>query len=79
MAQIDLEYFSRKAKDRNSIHSKVAGTYSVFELNGQKYFQIDTFGKMNRKMPEKCSQSFQLDKKAAEYLINLLKHEFNLE
>lgn len=40
MAQINQEDFQRLEKERNTVHSKVAATYSVFEMHGEKYFQI---------------------------------------
>lgn len=79
MAQINLENFQRLEKERNTIHTKVAATYSVFEMHGEKYFQIDSYGNNDREMPGKISQSFQLDQKTAEFLINLLIKEFDLK
>lgn len=48
MARIDLETIKRIDKDRNTIHTKVYTTYTAFEADGQKYFQIDTYGKSGR-------------------------------
>jgi len=79
MAQINLEKFKRLEKERNTVHSKVAATYSVFDAHGEKYFQIDTYGNSEREMPEKISQSFQLDRTTAEYFVNLIIKEFDLK
>lgn len=65
-------------KSRNQIHGEVIATYSVFETAGEKYFQIDTYGSINREMPEKISQSVQVNERSAELLIELLKSEFKL-
>lgn len=78
MAQIDLETIKRIDKDRNMVHTKVYTTYTVFESNEQKYFQIDTYGRKGREMPDKISQSIQFDKESAQFLTELLKKEFNL-
>lgn len=78
MAQIDLKTIKRIDKDRNMIHTKVYTTYTVFEKDEQKYFQIDTYGSNEREMPEKISQSIQFDKESAKFLVGLLKKEFNL-
>jgi hypothetical protein len=78
MAQINLEKLKRLEKERNTIHSKVVATYSVFEANGEKYLQIDTYGNDNREMPEKISQSFQLDRTTGMFLARLIIEEFNL-
>ena len=78
MAQIDMNLFDRLEKNRNTVHGKVYATYSSFVTGGKKYFQIDTYGKADRAMPGKISQSLQFDKSSAESLIALLKKEFNL-
>lgn len=78
MAQIDLDKFTKLDKDRNTIHSRVLATYSAFEVRGEKYLQIDTYGNSDREMPGKISQSFQLDRTTAKYLVNLITKEFDL-
>ena len=79
MAQINLDNFKRFEKERNIVHNKVVATYSVFEMHGEKYFQIDSYGNSDREMPGKVSQSFQLDRKTAECLVNLFVKEFDLK
>lgn len=78
MAQIDINNLQRVNKERNTIHDEVYATYTVFESNGEKYLQIDTYGKAERMNPEKISQSFQLNREVAAYLVNLLIKEFDL-
>jgi hypothetical protein len=78
MARIDLETLKYIDKDRNTVHIKVKTTYTVFEVDGEKYFQIDTYGKSGREMPEKISQSIQFDNESARFFSELLKKEFNL-
>lgn len=78
MALIIEENFDKLEKVRNTIHQPVQSTYTVFEKEGQKYFQIDTYGAANRKMPEKISQSIQMDRSMAECIVKLLKREFKL-
>ena len=78
MARIDMNNFSKIEKERNTIHDRVPATYTVFEHDGKKYFQIDTYGKADRKYTEKISQSFQLDRESAEKVINLLLREFSV-
>ena len=65
-------------KDRNIIHDKVYTTFSSFDNYGVHYVQIDTYGRSNREQPGKISQSIQLDKETASYLVDLLKREFDL-
>lgn len=78
MAQIDVSSLDKLDKQRNSVHEKVHTTYSVFEDNGQTYFQFDTYGASNREFPAKISQSIQLNKEAALHLINLMQLAFGL-
>lgn len=78
MAQIDLINIKRIEKTRNTIPDKVFTTYTVFEQNGKKYIQFDTYGRVDRDNPEKISQSFQLDFDTAKYIVNLLAQEFCL-
>ena len=79
MAQIDINNLMKVNKERNTIHDEVQATYTVFDNNGEKYLQIDTYGKAGRENPEKVSQSFQFTREAASYLVNLLIEEFNLK
>ena len=78
MAQIDFENIKKINKEKNHIHDKVSVSYSIFNDKGNKYVQIDTYGKIGREFPGKISQSFQIDKECALFLINLLKKEFEL-
>jgi hypothetical protein len=77
MARIVKERLKRVEKERNNVHQEVQATYTVFEKDGERYFQIDTYGKDDRAMPEKISQSFQIDKEMAKELVNLLNTAFN--
>lgn len=78
MAQIDINKIERLNKDRNTIHDKVYATYSSFDSYGRHYVQIDTYGRSDREIPGKISQSIQFDKEMASYMIDLLKKEFAL-
>lgn len=78
MAQISLESIKKIEKYRNTVREKVHTTYTTFEMNGEKYVQIDTYGRIDRENPEKISQSFQFDRATAEFLVKLLSEEFDL-
>lgn len=57
MAKIDeLEQADRQ---RVSLHTSVFATYHVFEHEGSRILQIDTFGSADRQIPGKVSQSIQ--------------------
>jgi hypothetical protein len=68
--------FTRKPMERNSLHEEVDATYTVFENDGRVLLQIDSYGRENRQIPGKKSQSLQLDKAGAAALFAILKHEF---
>jgi len=68
----------RKIKERNTIHSIVPAIYCVFEKDGNKYFQIDTYGNRDRDNSEQPDQMIQFDKETAEELINLIKKEMSI-
>ena len=78
MAQISLESIKKIEKYRNTVHKKVHTTYTTFEMDGEKYVQIDTYGHIDRENPEKISQSFQFDRATGEFLVKLLSEEFDL-
>ena len=78
MAQISLESIKRIDKNRNTIHEKVHTTYTIFEKDGEKFVQLDTYGRIDRENPEKISQSFQIDQCTANFLIKLLKESFGI-
>lgn len=79
MAQMDISNIKQIEKTRNSIHDKVFTTYTVFEEAGHKYIQFDTYGRIDRENPEKISQSIQMDRDTAKYIVNLLTKEFALK
>ncbi|SHJ73986.1 hypothetical protein SAMN05444401_3760 [Clostridium amylolyticum] len=78
MALIKDCKLERIEKTRNSVHKEVQSTYTVFNVDDTKYFQIDTYGSEDRKMTEKISQSIQFDNETAKFLVNLLVKEFNI-
>ena len=78
MAQIDIDGIEKIDKDRNTIQEKVSATYSTFEKDNKKYFQLDTYGRTGRKNPGKISQSIQLDKETASFIVAKLNEYFNL-
>lgn len=73
MAQIALDSIKKIEKSRNTIHDKVHTTYTIFEDGGEKYVQIDTYGRLGRESPEKISQSIQINRQTAKFLVDLLK------
>lgn len=78
MAKIDVRKIKKIVKDRNTVQDEVSATYTVFEKFGEKYFQIDTYGRSDRIETEKASQIIQIDEASAKELIKLLVKEFEM-
>lgn len=79
MALIDINNFELIYKNHYSKHTKVKTTYTYFEIDNKKYFQIDTYGKSTRKEIEKLSQSIQFDEESAKLLVKMLCDYFEIE
>ncbi|MEG0681243.1 MAG: methionyl-tRNA formyltransferase [Eubacterium sp.] len=78
MALLKKDSFDRIEKNRNTIHKAVRASYTDFLENDSIVFQIDTYGTAGRAMPEKASQSLQINKDMAVCLIDLLQKTFKL-
>lgn len=79
MALLNRDKFRKIEKERNYVHEEVDSTYCVFIDNtGQKFFQIDTYGRKGRKYKGKVSQTIQLDHNTAKYLCKVIKEEFGM-
>jgi hypothetical protein len=78
MVQINLKSIEKIEKQRNTIHEEVSTAYTVFEYEGEKYIQFDTYGKNGRKNPEKISQSIQLNRESGKFIVDLISKEFDL-
>lgn len=79
MALIVNEKIFRCEKGRNFIHREVECTYTSFVSEDKsKYLQLDTYGSDDRKIKNKISQSIQLNKESAKYLMKIIQDEFDL-
>lgn len=61
---------------RLSLHDPIDATYYAYEFDGRKLLQINTSGRSSREMPDKVSQSIQLDEASARSLYEILKRHF---
>jgi len=73
-----IRRFERKAMERNALHDEIEATYSVFEHDDRVLLQIDSYGRAEREMPGKKSQTIQLDREGAVALFEIIKREFHL-
>ena len=71
-----IKAFEEKRRDRQSIHDAIDATYSVFERDGVRFVQIDTYGRAEREVPGKVSQSLQFDEQSARALFDILRDAF---
>ncbi|HMU11083.1 MAG TPA: hypothetical protein PKC54_13825 [Ferruginibacter sp.] len=69
--------FEKGFKNRHTIHKRTECSYFVvYDKAGKKYFQLETIGSDDRKMPGKVSQSIQFSPEAIKQLKELLSKEF---
>jgi hypothetical protein len=68
--------FTKLEKERNHLHGPVECGYTVFEHNGARYLQLDTYGSQERQIPGKTSQSIQLNAESAAQLQMLIAKTF---
>ena len=68
-----------KQMERNSIHDEIEASYTVFENDGRVFVQIDSYGRDERQIPGKKSQTIQLDKQGAARLYKILKTAFHFD
>lgn len=74
-----LQNLSEGRLQRMSLHDPVDATYYTYELDGRRLLQVNTVGRKSREMPDKVSQSFQLDDQSAAQLFGILKAHFGLK
>ena len=62
--------------ERNTKQGEVRATYCIFEKDGEKYFQIDTYGSEEREFVGQPSQKIQFNGAFAKKLVSILVEEF---
>ena len=77
MAQIRT--FNLAEMQRYQAHHEVDANYYLHERDGRKLLQINTYGRQDREMPGKASQSIQFDEVAAAQLFEIMKAHFGLK
>lgn len=71
-----IESFVELEAGTNKKHQTVTCGHRIFELDGERYLQLDTYGTSERQHQGKVSQSVQFDSTAARELLRLLKTAF---
>lgn len=77
MARIHTDEMEKVDKQHYNKHADVfRSTYSVYEIDDERFLQIDTYGKNDRKNKDKVSQSVQFSEKDLTDLIKIIIREF---
>lgn len=72
-----ITQFERDERDFRSLHpTHVVCKYLVSLNDGKKVLQLNTYGSAEREIPEKLSQTLQLDENSARQLLAILNEEF---
>jgi hypothetical protein len=73
-----IKTFIAKDMDRNTVHDAIEASYTVFDRDGARFVQFDSYGRPYREMPGKKSQTFQLNETSARQMFEILKSAFKL-
>lgn len=68
--------FQHVVSDRISMHKPVLCGWRSFTVEGKVVLQLDTYGSDERQIPNKVSQSIQLDRQGAATLLQLIRDTF---
>ncbi|CAL9539037.1 hypothetical protein [Streptomyces sp. enrichment culture] len=71
-----IEDFQRVPSDAQKVHGPVTCGYRAFTIDGRRILQLDTYGSTDRAIPNKISQSIQLDAAGARALIDIITDAF---
>jgi hypothetical protein len=73
-----IKEFANLDIEKLQVHEPVEAALGSFEHAGDRFVQINTYGRSDRKIPGKTSQSIQLDRNAALKLVETLKAHFDI-
>ncbi|GGZ43805.1 hypothetical protein ACFC5H_29050 [Streptomyces rochei] len=71
-----IEKFQSVSSDTQRVHGPVTCGYRTFTVEGRRILQLDTYGSTERLIPDKISQSIQLDAESARELLKLITDSF---
>ena len=71
-----VKQFSVQDQNSRVGHTMCTGVIRKVEIDGQKYLQIDTYGSVDREIPDKLSQSLRLTEEAFMQLKTLGENHF---
>ncbi|WP_445166993.1 hypothetical protein ACTXG7_24720 [Mycolicibacterium sp. Dal123E01] len=71
-----IREFHNVVSDRQDVHKPVSCGWRTFHAGGDTILQLDTYGSDQRKIANKVSQTIQLDRDGAVFLLNLIREAF---
>ncbi|XMA37226.1 hypothetical protein O1157_13065 [Streptomyces albogriseolus] len=71
-----IKEFQQASSDAQKVHGPVTCGYRTFTIEGRRILQLDTYGSTERAIPNKISQSVQLDAEAARALLDIISEAF---
>lgn len=71
-----IHEFHEVRADKNGLHKPVSCGWRAFHAEDEKILQLDTYGSTDRKIPNKVSQSIQLDREGAARLLRIIGDVF---
>ncbi|MGV9250836.1 hypothetical protein [Streptomyces sp. NPDC003697] len=71
-----IKEFQTTSSDTQRVHGPVICGYRSFTSGGRRILQLDTYGSTDRQIPDKISQSIQLDADGARELLRIIAESF---
>ncbi|POX47910.1 hypothetical protein C3489_28560 [Streptomyces sp. Ru71] len=71
-----IETFEPVSSDVQRLHGAVTCGFRSFTVGERRVLQLDTYGSRDRQIPDKISQSIQLDVNGARQLIKIIEEAF---
>lgn len=73
-----IENFRNLEQETSQLHKPVEARIATFKRDGLAYIQINTYGRPDREIPGKVSQTIQLNEVSAKQLIEEIDRCFDL-
>lgn len=74
-----IEIFKELEQESSQLHKPVEARIASFKHDGAGYIQINTYGRPDREVPGKVSQTIQLNKTSAQQLLDEIRSCFGLD
>ncbi|GGR70351.1 hypothetical protein GCM10010220_22990 [Streptomyces parvulus] len=71
-----IKEFQSVSSESQRLHGPVTCGHRTFTTDGRRILQLDTYGSAERVIPDKISQSIQLDADSARELLKIITESF---